>query len=613
MTVNGAPYSHNYGRTTQNGFGGINASLGADSGEALLLLNMTSDEYPILSTRTKRWLAGEYNGRIMGAASVNGIAVFVIEREGENGKEFWLERANEEYRLPNTDADRAQIVTVGSYALIFPFGWYYDLRASQATQMTGDEYRAALTESGTIPKTTEINGEAHTFTEGELVYITDEDPPSGTLNHVGGLYEYNAGSLVKIGDIVGSMESEVILDCTFKENSITLNYKTVSEATAYPNYFRAGDAVKIEGCSQKETNNKTAIIRSVDGNTLIFYDGTFALPDESTEYEETQISIKRDIPEIDVAFSHNNRVWAAKGRNIYCTKQGDPLVWSDYDSLADGSWWADSGNEELDGITGGYSYIYPRFFSGEHIYTVYGDVPADFSISAVQAKGVPKGENESFAVVGGTLFYLSRNGFMAYTGGYPQKIDTALGNHQFKNAIAAANENKYYVQCHEWDGIDVGDCRLFVYDTLRGTWHEETTPSEIEGFVYEDNLLAMYDNGIWTMGKEYRRPLAGGVAFEEDEVTGIAIFNDYTADSVAKKQVKEIIIRHEVGERLTAKVYIDGVLDPSFTKTLPAGGKHVTRISGIPKRCDRWQLRLEGEAPWRVWSIAYEYYEGSTK
>lgn len=613
MITNGAPYNHNYGRTTQNGFGGINAKVGADSGEVLSLIDMTSDDYPILSTRPSRWLGDAYTGTVLASEVVDG-ATAIVKKENINGADrYRFVYGQEECWLPSITEERARIVNVGDYILLFPFYMYYDLRANRATQMTGTEFRAAMDDNGNMSKTVTINGEEHTFKEGELFYVTEDAEPSGTLNHVEGLYKYNTGSAELLGEKINSVYNKVILDCSFTDSSITLNYKTTAEINLYRNYFRAGDAVKIEGCLTEEANNKTAIIREVSGNTLKFYEGTFTLPSGQGTYTEKSVTIARDIPEMDIVFVHHNRVWGAKGRNIYCSKQGDALVWSDYDSLADGSWWADTGTEDTDGITGGCAYTYPRFFSGDHIYTVYGDTPADFSINEVEAKGAAKGESESFAVVGGTLFYLSRCGFMAYTGGYPQKIDAELGPMRLKKALAAANEYKYYVQCWEWDGKTLGTRHVFVYDTTKGLWHEETTSAEIEGFMYAGDLTALYDGREYSMGRTYKVPCVGGIYEQEEPFVGKVVFNDYTMDAVSKKQAKEIIIRHEVGAYLTVKVYVDDVLDPSFTRTIPPGGKKTTRISGIPKRCDHWRLELSGEAPWKVWSIAYEYYEGNTK
>ena len=618
MFVNNAPYSHNYGRTTQNGFGGISASPSAGNGEVLSLLDMTSDEYPLLATRPKRWRAGTYTGNVIAAAEVNGRMAYIKANPTGSGSRLSFVYGSREIGFDsNYDPTRGKIVACGDYVLRFPFKMYFDTRAQSATQMTAAEYTAAQKEDGGFAQTVTIGGVPHTFKEGELFYVTGQ--LDGSLGHVEGLYKYSYGYADFIGYEFEEMDKELILGAKFTQNSIELTYRTTLEINLYPNQFRAGDAVKIRGCTgEAEANNKTVIIREVRGNTLKFYDDTFTLPDGETEWEAFNIGIKRDIPDVDIVFSHKNRLWAAKGRSIYCTNQGDPLVWADYDSLAGGSWWADTGNSEVYGITGGISYGgYPRFFSEEHIYTVYGDTPADFSIYDLRAKGTPWGESESFAVVDGMLIYLSDAGFMAYTGGYPQKIDTALKKSRYEEALAVSDGRKYYVQCHEYEKNDLEyiSRHLFVYDAQTGLWHEETTDGTIEGLCYVDSNLYLFSAGEkWTLGTAYRKPTDGdGQWHPESDLIGRVEFNDYTLDSVSKKQVKEIIIRHEVEGCLTAKVLIDGVPDPSFTKTIPAGNKGITRITGIPKRCDRWRLRLEGKAPWRVFSIAYEYYEGSTK
>lgn len=617
MFVNNAPYAHNYGRTTQNGFGGISASPGAGNGEVLSLLDMTSDEYPILATRQKRWKVGTYTGTVVATATVNGLVTYLLRNPVGSAFQYTFVYNGRELGFDsNYDPPRGKIVACGNYVILLPYKKYFDTRAQSATQMTAEEFQAAKKEAGGFSKSATVNGASHTFEEGELINVTGT--LSGSAGHVSGLYEYGQGKATFIGEELGDMESEVVLGCKFTPGTIEFQYQTTAEMNLYRNEFRAGDAVKISNCLNSEANNKTAIIRAVDGNTLKFYDNTFSSQNGELEWSETQVTIKRDIPEVDIAFAHNNRVWAAKGRNIYCTNQGDPLVWADYDSLSGGSWWADTGNSEVYGITGGVSYGgYPRFFSEESIYTVYGDTPADFSIYNIIAKGVPLGESESFAEANGTLYYLSDSGFMAYRGSYPQKIDTNLRNNRYESAIGVSDGCKYYVSCREYERNSLGFIgrHVYVYDIQNGIWHEETTENAVDGFTYGNgNIYAFIGGEIWTMGTAYQPPgSGGGIISPETDIEGKVEFNDYTLDSVAKKQVKEIIIRHEVGVSLTAKVFVDGVLDPSFTKTIPAGIKGVTRISGIPKRCDRWRLTLEGEAPWRVFSIAYEYYEGSTK
>lgn len=618
-----APYAHNYGRTTQNGFGGINAALGADNGEVLSLMDMCSDNYPLLSTRPERWLAGTYTGNIIAAANVNGRDAYI--RKNTSGYTFVYNGAEYDFSS-EISLTRGRIVGLGSYILLFPFGMYLDTRARSITQLTAAEYAANLKEGGGFNRTATITDSSsvsytHTFSEGELFNVTGR--LDGSLGSVAGIYEYSQGYARRIGFEFGEMKSKVVLSCKFSNgtyagesaagNTIELQYNTTTEINLYPNLFRLGDAVKISGCATVEANNKTAVIREVNGNKLIFYENTFTLPEGQTEYTEESVTIERDIPNLRFVFSHNNRLWGANDRSIYCSKAGDPFIWSDYESLAAGCWWADSGCTDLQGITGGFAYEYPRFFSKEHIYTVYGDTPENFSISCIEAKGTSFSDDESFAMVGGVLFYLSENGFMAYTGSYPQKIDTQLGNKRFNNGRAASDGRKYYVQCYDADGPTIGSKHLFVYDTLYGIWHEERTNGYIEGFMYEKGLCAAYGGEIWTLGKPNQRPAAPTGGYVSDTPTGKVIFADFTMDSVNRKQLKDIIIRHDIGGELTVRLYIDDVLDDSFTRTLTGAGKRTSILPCVPKRCDHWRLELEGPGPWVVYSVAANYIEGSAK
>ena len=211
------------------------------------------------------------------------------------------------------------------------------------------------------------------------------------------------------------------------------------------------------------------------------------------------------------------------------------------------------------------------------------------------------------------LFYLSDNGFMAYTGSYPQKVDTQLGNKRFINARAASDGRKYYVQCYEWDGLDSGGRHFYVYDTLYGVWHEESTDAQIQGFFPGVNLEAAYGGEIWTLGKPNQRPVSPTGGLVSDTPTGKVVFADFTMDSVNRKQLKDIIIRHDIGGELTVRLYIDDVLDDSFTRTLTGAGKRTSILPCVPKRCDHWHLELEGPGPWVVYSVAANYIEGSAK
>lgn len=621
-----APMAHNYGRTTQNGFGGINANKYADNGEVLSLIDMTSDEYPLLATRPQRWRCGKYDGRIIGYGIINGHSTYVTK----SGSTYKFHYAGNEFEFTTEgDPGKIRIAAIGDYIILLPVMKYFDIRSISDKVMvfSGEDFNGNLLEGGGFKQTISYISESgtgleHTFAEGEIFRVLPLTTPADRLHsHPEGMYRYSQGYADYIGDQFGDMKATLEIPFIIKNgwyagelatgNVLQFDPFTTLEILKYRNQFRVGDAIKISGCTHEQCN-KTVVIREIGSNgELIFYDNTFEMPDGVNEFREASGVVERDIPELDIIFEHNNRVWGAHGRDIYCSKAGDPLIWADYESLADGCWWADSGNTEPYGITGGFSYTYPRFFSEQRIYTIYGDTPEDFTIVPTQAQGTAFGAGDSFAIVNGMLIYLSVSGFMAYTGSLPQKIDYSLGNKKILNAMSISDGMKYYTYAHSEDGAN----RLYVYDAERNLWHEENCPEAIEGLWHDINTLAAFGGHFWTIGSVREKP----VDYDEtglyygDTPTGKVKFADFTMDSVNKKQLKEIIIRHDIGGELTVKLYIDDQLDTSFTKTLTGAGKRTTVLPCIPKRCDHWHIELEGAGPWVVYSIAANYLEGSTK
>lgn len=90
-----------------------------------------------------------------------------------------------------------------------------------------------------------------------------------------------------------------------------------------------------------------------------------------------------------------------------------------FDGLDTDSYAVDTGS--AGSFTACVSYLgYPIFFKEEHIYKVYGSIPSNFQVMGSATLGVAEGSAGSLAVAGEILFYLSRAGIMAYSGGIPQ-------------------------------------------------------------------------------------------------------------------------------------------------------------------------------------------------
>lgn len=367
--------------------------------------------------------------------------------------------------------------------------------------------------------------------------------------------------------------------------------------------FKVGDAITITGGSIT-ANNITAIIREIDGHELHFYENSFTNGTDSTG----NIRFTRTVPELKYLLENENRLWGCTETTIFASKLGDPFNFYVYDGLDTDAFAVDTGSSGV--FTGAISYLgYPTFFKEKNIYKVYGSIPSNFEVMGSATLGLAHGSENSLAIAGETLFYLSRSGVCMFTGGIPQPINKAFGLERYKNAVAGSDGLKYYISMQDGEG----GWHLFVYDTQRGLWHEEDE-THATHFAYSDGNLYYLgsDNAIWITGNIQDAP---SEAEEEDAFTWNAEFTDFTDDSPNKKGISKIQIRLELDAGASCTVKLQ--LDSSGTWITPQGGtltekkKRSNTLAIIPQRADHYRIRLEGKGGCRIYSITREYYQGS--
>lgn len=378
----------------------------------------------------------------------------------------------------------------------------------------------------------------------------------------------------------------------------------------WADYFRAGDAVTIDGCTKHRSNNKTPIIREIDGDKLYFYEYSFTLDGDGGDepYEETgTLSIRRTVPDLLFLCENENRLWGCDKTTIYASKLGDIFNWNVFDGLDTDSYSVDTGS--AGSFTACVSYLgYPVFFKEEHIYKVYGDKPSSYQVMGSATLGVEEGSAGSLAIAGETLFYLSRAGVMAYAGGMPQPVGAAFGLERYRYAVGGSDGLKYYVSMQREDGT----WTLCTYDTQYGLWYTEDETCATHFAVSGGNLYFLNDRGeIWITGNIREAPEE---AEEEEPVSWWAEFGDFTEDDPNKKGVSKIQIRLELDEGATAEVYLQFDTDGQWQRVNGALGEGVKRsyyLPIIPRRGDHYRLKLAGTGGCRVYSLVREYYSGS--
>lgn len=534
MKLPNVKYADRIKKGKQVKFGGLDHRLGAGDGDIWDMQNMTSDYYPLLSTRKKRVMLCKLDAP-GGIYSMNGLCWV-------DGTAFYYNGI----KKGEVAEGQKTFAALNSTVVIFPDKCYYN------------------TETDTFGSLeSKWEGVSLTFTNG-LLY--EEEAEANTIQ---------------------------------------------CEGVDWAAYFREGDAITISGCTKHPENNKTPIIREIDGDKMYFYENIFTLDEGEAYTEEGELTISRTVPDLHSLCANENRLWGCDGSTIYASKQGDVFSWNVYDGIESDSWFLTPGDAGV--ITGGISYKgFSIFFKEEQIYKVYGTTPSTFKAVSSASMGLVEGSGKSLVIAGETLFYLSRNGVMAYSGGIPQPIGDAFGTERFCNAVGGSDGLKYYVSMQGEDG----SWWLYVYDTQRGLWHKEDQMHVTHFTRHEGNLYFLNDLGeIWIIGDMVMVP--GDVTenvTEEKELCWMVEFADFTEEDPNKKGVGKLQIRLELEEDASVEVWIQFDSDEVWRRAGSIIGEDPKRsyyLPIVPRRCDHYRLKLTGEGGCRVYSIAREYYSGS--
>ena len=126
-------------------------------------------------------------------------------------------------------------------------------------------------------------------------------------------------------------------------------------------YFKAGDAVTISGCTKHTENNKTPVIREIDGDKMYFYEYAFTLDGDKGETPYTEsgnMTVRRTVPMLRYICENENRLWGCDDTTIYASKLGDPFNWNVYEGLDTDSYAVDTGSAGK--FTGCVSFLFTK-------------------------------------------------------------------------------------------------------------------------------------------------------------------------------------------------------------------------------------------------------------
>lgn len=537
-------YAEGTVKKEQSWFAGLNRSLGANSGEIWDMQNMVSDHFPVLASRNPRKLYKklEKPGGIFSWGKLCWV---------DNGRLYYDDIA-EDLLLPDGlegfDGNRLRFCGINNYLIFWDEVLWPQLRY----------YQKGQDKVGTLAAGVYLAAQGMTFGNGKLF---GEEAKANMLQ---------------------------------------------ADGVTWAQYFRPGDAVTISGCSKHPENNKTAIIREVQGDKLYFSEYCFALEDGEA-YSELLGKVERKLPDMRWVCENENRLWGSEGNMLYASKLGDPFNWYVYEGINTDSWSVESGDPgEFLGCASYKSFAV--FFKDDRTVKIYGSYPTNFQAVESDNIGMEKGSVASVAMVGDTLFYLSDNGVMAYTGGVAQNISAPLGHEKFRNGVAGTDGKKYYISMQGQDG----KYRLYVFDTEKGTWHIEDEMQVTHFARCGGALYALNTKGeIWILNDPPQIPEG---CTEEETVDWMVELGDITEGESAKKEVARLQIRLELEEDASIEVYMqfdsDGIWR-NVKSVIADGPKRSYVLPIVPRRCDHYRIRLQGTGQCRIYSLNREYSVGS--
>lgn len=602
------------GRQMLRAFGGINETYGCSEAEESRALNFSSRGYPALQTRAPRRKTREVKD-VNGMYHLNGLLVCrgtTLEYTPDDS-ETREGAVVLEHALTN---DRKALTGMGTKVLIWPDKKAFDTETGELSEL------GAVWEIGEAGMTvTPCDTEGKTYTPGSVGETEPEAPEDGQLFLKGDPETpYGMDSVLLKYSTKNKKWQEIMLQ------SLRIHCPGLGAA------MKENDTVTLSGVPQRVCDalakglNGEISISTLDGDDIITalalpkksdrYYGSWtvlrsgtawqSLDGKATENEAADAPVKaeRRVPDLDFVTEQGNRVWGCsrKENSIYACALGDPTNWYSYRGIASDSYAVSVGSDGA--FTGAASCLsYILFFKENCIHKLYGSKPSDYQMSSVRCRGVAAKAAGSLCVIAETLYYLSPDGVMAWSGSLPAKVSGALDTGKLTAADWAMGgqlDARYYLYLHRRADGD-GSGRLLVYDTEKGLWHEES-PAGTEMVSTGQQLYLWDGSALWAAGSD--RETEGE---EEANLRFEAVTGDIGMSVPDDKYISRVTLRldalaHTV---VTVAVSYDGGAWETVGSCVVTQERQRVNLPFVPRRHDLMRLKFSGTGQMTLRSMAF--------
>lgn len=584
-------------------FRGINETAEIAENEFVDTFNLTSDNYPLLSTRKKRYRLFPQFDNVQGTIECDDDYIYFVN----NGELY--KNGTKVHGISLTPERTKSFYVMGSFLLIFPDKKYYN-------RVTG--------EVGDIDNSTDciVDGVTQTLVitpkekDGTVI-----DAPRNVESPVDGAYRHTAADM----PIEKWSESQGMW-------MPVESYVTLSSTAPIGRGFKKGDSIKIE------LDNENWFFRDPEHLTLnesIHALIGFRVIVECNENEITiagavpatftheggAFSFSRTMPTMETLVVHNNRLWGAycgDGVNeIYASKLGDFTNWNSFEGLSTDSYVASCGT---DGVFTGSTVFRgrPLFFKEKFVHTIYGDIPANFQIQTTPMRGIKYGGYNDFATIDNVLYYMSNDGLCAYNGESCEIVSREINDILNSGVLYGEGlKNKYYLNgLVEDEDNRYGNYKILVYDTRRKIWHKESCTRLCDGMeLFRKGSGIMFIEGGKLYGILDRVLFRSEVPSEllDENVKWAAETGMIGIWSPEQKYLSRLNVQLSLEVGAKAMIYIQYDSIGEWKQICNLSGHKATSVNIPirPKRCNHMRLRLEGEGDVKIYSIVKTFEWGS--
>jgi len=606
------------GRQMLRAFGGVNETYGCSEAELSSSLNFSARGYPALQTRAKRRKVRTVKD-VNGMYHLNGLVLCrgttleytPDERESREGAVV----------LENALTDTEKTMTgMGTKVLIWPDKKAFDIETGELTDLA-----AAWELGGGQMTVTPCDGEGKTYTPDSVGTEEPESPADGQLFLKGEAEEpYGAASVLMKYSAKNKKWTEILLQ------DVRIHCPGLGSV------MKEGDTVTVSGMPQEVCDALAAgldgevSIGTLDGDDVIAtltpqqessrYYGSWTVTATSATWKSADgkvsenkavnapVKLERRVPDLDFVTEQGNRVWGCsrKENSIYACALGDPTNWYSYRGIASDSYAVSVGSDGA--FTGAASCLgYVLFFKEHCIHKLYGTKPSDYQMSSVRCRGVAANAAKSLCVIAETLYYLSPDGVMAWSGSLPSKVSGALDTGKLTavdRAVGGQLDARYYLYLHR-KTEDGG--RLLVYDTERGVWQEESTAGT--GMVSTGQQLYLWDgSALWAADPERE---AGGE--DETELKFEAVTGDIGLAVPDDKYISRVTLRMDALAHtvLTVAVSYDGGDWETVSSCAVTKDHQRVNLPFVPRRHDTMRLKFAGTGQMALRSMAFTFADAT--